>query len=64
MRIEPGTEQDVILDLKPRDLAWWDEVGHAWRVEKEQIRVMVGGSSDNLPVEGTLTISSSGEFKP
>jgi beta-glucosidase len=62
--IEPGAEADVILDLKPRDLAWWDAVRHAWRVEKEQIRVMAGGSSDHLPVEGTLAISSSGEFKP
>src|SRR5262249_41643511 len=64
VRIEPGAEQEVTLDLKPRDLAYWDEVRHAWRVEKEQIRVMAGGSSDNLLVEGTVAISSSGEFKP
>ncbi len=64
VRIEPGAEQEVTLDLKPRDLAYWDAVRHAWRVEKEQIRVMAGGSSDNLPVEGTLAISGSGEFKP
>ena len=51
VRIEPGAEQEVTLDLKPRDLAYWDAVRHAWRVEKEQIRVMAGGSSDNLPVE-------------
>jgi beta-glucosidase len=64
VRIEPGAEADVTLDLKPRDLAYWDAVRHAWRVEKEQVRVMAGGASDNLPVEGTLVISSSGEFKP
>ena len=62
VRIEPGAEQEVTLELKPRDLAYWDEVRHAWRVEKEQIRVMAGGSSGNLPVEATLAISSSGEF--
>ncbi len=36
VRIEPGAETDVTLDLKPHDLAYWDAVRHAWRVEKEQ----------------------------
>jgi len=64
VRIEPGAEQEVKLDLKPRDLAYWDQVRHAWRVEKEQVRVLAGGSSDALPVQATLDISESKEFKP
>jgi beta-glucosidase len=64
VRIEPGAETDVTLDLKPRDLAYWDAVRHAWRVEKEQVRVLVGGSSDNLPVQATLAVETSAEFKP
>ncbi len=64
VRIEPGAETDVPLDLKPRDLAYWDAVRHAWRVEKEQVRVLAGGSSDNLPVQATLAVESSAEFKP
>jgi beta-glucosidase len=64
VRIEPGAETDVTLDLKPRDLAYWDAVRHAWRVEKEQVRVLAGGSSDNLPVQATLAVESSAEFKP
>jgi beta-glucosidase len=64
VRTEPGEEQEVTLDLKPRDLAYWDAVRHAWRVEKEQVRVMVGGSSDNLPVQATLQVGTSEEFKP
>ena len=64
VRIEPGAEQEVRLELKPRDLAYWDQVRHAWRVEKEQVRVLAGGSSDALPVQATLNITSSGEFKP
>jgi hypothetical protein len=27
--------------------------GHVWRVEKEQVRVLAGGSSDKLPVQAT-----------
>jgi beta-glucosidase len=64
VRIEPGAEREVTLDLKPRDLAYWDAASHAWRVEKEQIRVLAGGSSDKLPVQAGLAVDSTGEFKP
>jgi beta-glucosidase len=64
VRIEPGAEQTVSLDLKPRDLAYWDAASHAWHVEKEGIRVLAGGSSDNLPVNATLDITSEQSFHP
>src|ERR1017187_4820568 len=40
VRIEAGAEQEVKLELKPRDLAYWDTARAAWRVEKEQLRVL------------------------
>ena len=52
VRIEAGAEKDVTMDLKPRDLAYWDAAQHAWRVEKEQVRVLAGGSSDKLTGPG------------
>jgi beta-glucosidase len=64
VRVEAGAEREVSLELKARDLAYWDAVRHTWRVEKEQVRVMGGGSSDNLPVQAPLEIESGGEFKP
>ncbi len=64
VRIEAGAERDVAFDLKPRDLAYWDAAAHVWRVEMEQVRVMAGGSSDNLPVEATVDVETAGEFKP
>jgi beta-glucosidase len=64
VRIEAGAERDVAMELKPRDLAYWDAVRHAWRVEKEQVRVLAGGSSDKLPVQATVKVETSGEFKP
>ena len=64
VRIEPGAEREVTLELKPRDLAYWDTANHVWRVEQEQVRVLAGGSSDNLPVQATLAVDSSGEYKP
>jgi len=64
VRIEAGMERDVTLELMPRDLAYWDAVRHTWRVEKEQVRVLAGGSSDKLPVQGVVEVETSAEFKP
>jgi len=64
VRIEAGAEQNVTLELKPRDLAYWDAVRHAWRVEKEQIRILAGGSSDTLPVQAVLSVETSAEYRP
>ena len=52
------------MELKARDLAYWDTPDHAWRVEKEQVRVLAGGSSDKLPVNADLAITSTQTFRP
>ncbi len=64
VRIEPGAEKDVTLELKARDLAYWDAAAMrgAWR--KKEVRVLAGGSSDNLPVNATLDITSEQSFHP
>jgi beta-glucosidase len=64
VHILPGAEKDVVMELKPRDLAYWDTAAHMWRVEKEPIRILAGGSSDKLPVRATLQIQTGGEYKP
>jgi beta-glucosidase len=64
VRIEAGAEREVTLDLKPRDLAYWDATRHAWRVEKEPVRVLAGGASDKLPVQAVVAVETDGEFKP
>lgn len=64
VRIEPGEERDVTLPLKAHALAYWDTEAHAWRVEKEKVRVLAGGSSDKLPVQAEVEITKGGEYKP
>jgi beta-glucosidase len=64
VRIEPGTEKDITMQLKARDLAYWDAAAHAWRVEKEQVRILAGGSSDKLPVQTTVDVSETKDFRP
>jgi beta-glucosidase len=64
MRIEPGAVKDVALELKARDLAYWDTPGHVWRVEKEKVRILAGGSSDELPVQTIVEITGTKDYKP
>jgi len=64
VHVEPGATQSVTMDLKPRDLAYWDAETHTWRVEKEPVRILAGGSSDKLPVQATLQVEGAGEYKP
>jgi beta-glucosidase len=64
VHIEPGAEKNVVIELKPRDLAYWDTAAHLWRVEKEPVRILAGGSSAQLPVQAILQIETTGEYKP
>ena len=64
VHLEAGASADVKIVVKARDLAYWDAVRHAWRVEKEPIRILAGGSSDSLPVTAQVEIGNSAEFKP
>jgi len=64
VRIEAGAAQNVTLELRARDLAYWDAASHAWRVEKEKVRVLAGGASDSLPVSATIQVTSAKDFKP
>ncbi len=64
VHIEPGAEKNVVLELKPRDLAYWDSARHAWRVEMGSVRILAGGSSDALPVQATLQVETAAEYKP
>ncbi len=64
VRIESGAVKEVTFELKARDLAYWDTPNHAWSVEKEQVRLLAGGSSDKLPIQATVDVTESKEFKP
>ena len=64
VHIAAGATRDLTLKLKARDLAYWDAPQHRWQVEKENIRILAGGSSDTLPVNAVVTIESSKTFAP
>ena len=64
VHIEANVDQEVHFIIKPHNLAYWDTAAHMWRVEKEKVRLLVGGSSDNLPIHADIQVETAGEYKP
>jgi beta-glucosidase len=51
-----GESTTVTMPLAAKDLAYWDESSKSWVLEADKVQVMVGGSSDNLPLSATLQV--------
>jgi beta-glucosidase len=64
VHIEPGQTSEVKMELNGRDLAYWDATAHAWQIEKEKVRLLAGGSSDNLPLHLTVDVADSSSLTP
>jgi beta-glucosidase len=64
VHLEAGKTAEVKMAVKARDLAYWDSIRHAWHVEKDRVRLLAGGSSDNLPVSAEVEISAPFEYRP
>ena len=56
--IAPGKTVRITLPLRGEDLKYWNATTHAWAWENGPVEVMVGGSSDNLPLTGTFMVTN------
>ncbi|KAI1100952.1 glycoside hydrolase family 3 protein [Jackrogersella minutella] len=54
--INATTSATVSFDLTRRDLSVWDVVAQKWSLQTGEYGVLIGGSSRDLPLQGTLTI--------
>ena len=54
--LKPGERQMVTFRLSDRWLSNWDVATHSWKLATGEFKVGVGGSSDDLPLQGTLTV--------
>jgi beta-glucosidase len=55
--LDPGARQLVTFDvLSDRWLSNWDTASHSWKLAEGEFVVGVGGSSDDLPLKGKLTV--------
>ena len=54
--VNPGQTKTVTLPLAASQLAFWDVGTHAFQVLKEPVRLMVGDSSADLPLNATVNL--------
>lgn len=62
--VAAGAKQTVTIPVRVSDLKYWDEGkdsttkdGTGWLIDSGTVKVMVGGSSDNLPLSDTFTVN-------
>ncbi len=64
VHLAAGQSTQVQMTLRAHDLAYWDDSQHLWRVEQEPVKLLAGGSSDNLPISTVVHINNSGTYGP
>ncbi len=55
--LKPGETRKVTLTLNRRALSYYDVNSKAWKAEPGDFGVLVGGSSDNIQLKGTLKLT-------
>ncbi len=54
--LKAGERRTVVVPIRRADLCHWDEPAQTWLLEPGNMTVLVGGSSDNLPLKLNTTI--------
>ncbi|AIE85047.1 glycoside hydrolase family 3 C-terminal domain-containing protein [Fimbriimonas ginsengisoli] len=54
--IRPGASKHVVVTLDSRAFAYWDVAKKDWVVPHGEYRILVGGSSQNLPLSGSVRL--------
>lgn len=54
--LKAGERKTVTVPIRRADLCHWDEASQSWSMESGSIDVLVGGSSDNLPLKQSTDI--------
>lgn len=47
----PGTSENISLEIKPEDLAYFDEDSNDWKIEPGKFKVLIGKSSRDIELE-------------
>ena len=56
VRLAPKETRQVTIPLRIRDLRYWDVEKHRWEVETGKVTVMVGGTSNDLPLSDVFEV--------
>jgi beta-glucosidase len=57
--LNPGETKHVTVPLNGRSFAYYDTDGNAWRVNPGEFGILVGDSSEDVPLKAAITISES-----
>jgi beta-glucosidase len=55
--LQPGETRRVSIPLTGRSLAYYDVAGKGWRADQGTYRVLVGNSSADIALTGSLTLA-------
>jgi len=58
MTLNPGASGTVTFTVTAHDLASWDTTSSNWIAQAGSYQILVGNSSRNLPLTGTITLNS------
>ncbi len=56
LHLKKGESKTVTLRLKASDLAYWNETTHKFEVEKDQVKLTVGASSEDVRLTKTISV--------
>ncbi|MGD0734102.1 MAG: glycoside hydrolase family 3 C-terminal domain-containing protein [Terracidiphilus sp.] len=56
VKIDAGGQQTVTVDIDPKYLSIFDEGAQAWKLLPGDYTIMVGGSSQDLPLKATVSL--------
>ena len=54
--LKPGESRDVTITIGGRAFQYWDEAKGDWTTSWGKRTMLVGTSSDNLPLKATFTV--------
>ena len=61
LALQPGEEQTVSFQLAHRDFAHYDSLRHDWVVNPGRFDILVGGSSQDLPLRRTVEVEATNQ---
>jgi beta-glucosidase len=56
VKLNPGESKDVTVELEPLFLSMFDTAHHAWVRAPGDYTILVGGSSESLPLQGSVSL--------
>lgn len=56
--LKPGETRTVQIPLAAESLAWWNEKRNGWEVEAGPVNILVGASSADIRLRGTINVAN------